>query len=142
MPSAVRDAKRSVAQRAHARTCVNGHCDTWHSRHHSQHALHGMHQSWQLSSPLPSTDHLPFSGGLRTESLLVQLMYNAAGVRQFAGLCQGTQTRTNPTREKKDHIHHSTHTERVQRHCTNTRVARTHGTRLPPQEHGWEKIVG
>ena len=33
------------------------------------------------------------------------------GVRHFAGLCQGTQTRTGSTREKKDHILHKTHTE-------------------------------
>ena len=52
------------------------------------------------------------------------------GVRHFAGLCQGTQTRTNPTREKKDHMHLSTHTESAQHHSANTRVADAHGTRV------------
>ena len=52
------------------------------------------------------------------------------GVRLLAGLCQGTLTRANPTREKRDHTHHSTHTESAQHHSANTRAAQAHDTRV------------
>ena len=50
-------------------------------------------------------------------------------VRLLAGLCLGALTSANPTHEKRDHIHHSTHTESAQHHSANTRVACTHSTR-------------
>ena len=52
------------------------------------------------------------------------------GVRLLAGLCHGTLTRANLTREKRDHKHHSTHTGSAQHHSGNTRVAQAHDTHV------------
>ena len=44
------------------------------------------------------------------------------GVRLSASpLPRDSDTHSNPTREKRDHIHHTTHTESAQHHSANTR---------------------
>ena len=102
-----------VAQRGHAtharRTRTTCQCITLQCAQHCAQTARGVHckngtmlcaQSCHLSSPPPATDHLPFSGGLRTEFLLALLIFSAAEVRLLTGLCQGTPTRAYPTREK------------------------------------------
>ena len=89
------------------------------AQHHSaQHQLHDVGTVFTAlcvvhSRAVSSRLHLPpttYPHPLAcVPSPLVQLMHRAAGVRLLAGLCQGTPTCANSTREKGPHAPQYTH---------------------------------